>query len=241
MKFKFFAILAFCLLLSGVNGSSFAIEPGFISVSSSATKEVDPNRAEVIFYIETTKKTAQEASEKNKILTNEVIAAIKSEISKNETDSIKTSAFVVRPDYYYAKDNKKTLNAYVATNSIYVVTSNIQNIGRIIDLAISAGATRVDRLNLTLDNNDKYCSSVLVEAVKDSKFKAAELAKALGTSLAGVKSVHTSCSTQSINNSPYRLYAKSVGSNATSEALSTPIEAGKIKIYANVNANYNLK
>lgn len=230
-----------CFVFFAVGTSAVIAEPGYVSVSSSLTNEVEPNRAEVNFQIETVEKTAQQASEKNKVVTSNVIAAIKSEIASNESDSIKTSAFVVRPDYYWTKDNKKNLNGYVATNSIYVVTTNIQNAGRIIDLALEAGATRVDSFSLTLDNPNKYCTQVLQDAVKDTQFKAAAIAKTLGTSILGVKSINTSCSTQNITNTPYRLM-KTVGAdNATSESMATPIEAGKIKIYANVNANYNLK
>lgn len=239
-KSKFFVALTLCALVAGCFSSVIA-EPGYVSVSSSMTKEVDPNRAEVKLYIETTEKTAQLASEKNKTITNAVIAAVKPEISGS--DSIKTSAFVVRPDYYWTKDNKKNLNGYVATNSIYVVTSNIQNSGKIIDLALKAGATRVDSFNLTLDNPNKYCTEVIQDAVKDTQFKAGAIAKTLGTSVLGVKSINTSCNTNTVSNSHYRLMTNAAMADGaeSAEASAVPIEAGKIKIYANVNASYNLK
>lgn len=240
IKLKFFAALTLCALAAGCFTTVVA-EPGYVTVSSSLTKEVDPNRAEVTLYIETIEKTAQSASEKNKTVTNAVIAAIKPEISG--ADSIRTSAFVVRPDYYRTKDNKRSINAYVATNSIYVVTSNIQNSGKIIDLALKAGATRVDSFNLTLDNPNKYCTEVIQDAVRDTQFKAGSIAKTLGTSILGVKSINTSCNANPASNSAYRLYAKATMADAAGveEAASIPIEAGKIKVYANVNASYNLK
>ncbi len=242
--FKFRFALALCLSFialgcSAANNS----EDGYINVSSSITKDVDPDKAEVIFYVETSEKNAQDAAEKNKVITNNVIEAIKAEIVSNEKDSIKTSAFVVRPDYYWTKDNKKVLNSYVATNSIYVITTNIQNTGKIIDLALQAGATKVDSFRMTLDNVNNYCTTVLQEAAKDTMFKAGSIAKTLGTSVLGVKSVNTSCSTQNVNHSPYRLMAKNAVAESSDAvgSVSTPIEAGKIKIYANVNASYKLK
>lgn len=240
IKRKLAAALGVCIFVVGAISAGVAAEPGYISVSSSATKEVDPNRAEVNFYIETTEKTAQLASEKNKEVANKVINALKPELAKNSADSIKTSAFVVRPEYYWTKDNKKNLRGYVATNTIYVVTSNIQNAGKIIDAALNAGASRVDSFNLTLDNPNKYCTDVIQEAVKDSQFKASSIAKSLNTSLLGVKSISTSCSTQSVSNHMLRFAAANDSLSSAKEA-STPIEAGKIKIYANVNASYNIK
>lgn len=242
--FKFRFALALCLSFIALGCSAANdSEDGYINVSSSITKDVDPDKAEVIFYVETSEKNAQDASEKNKVITNNVIEAIKPEIISNEKDSIKTSAFVVRPDYYWTKDNKKVLNSYIATNSIYVVTTNIQNAGKIIDLALQAGATKVDSFRMTLDNVNNYCTTVLQEAAKDTMFKAGSIAKVLGTSVLGVKSVNTSCSTQNVNHSPYRLMAKNAVAESSDAAgsLSTPIEAGKIKIYANVNASYKLK
>lgn len=218
-------------------------ETGYVNVSSSITKEVDPDKAEVIFYVETTEKTAQEAADKNKLITNAVIEAIKPEILNNKNDSIKTSAFVVRPDYYWTKDNKKVLNSYVATNSVYVVTTNIQNAGKIIDLALQAGANKVDSFRLTLDSENNYCTSLLEEATRDTQFKAGAIAKVLGTSISGAKSINTSCSSQNVNHTPYRLLAKNAMNDSAevAGAVSTPIEAGKIKIFANVNASYKLK
>ena len=241
-KLRFLCALALCFISLG----SFAAineEDGYISVSSSVTKEVDPDKAEVVFYVETSEKTAQEASDKNKAITNAVIDAIRPEVLGNANDSIKTSAFVVRPDYYWTKDNKKILNSYVATNSVYVVTTNIQNAGKIIDLAIQAGATKVDSFKLTLDNVNNYCTGVLEEAARDTQFKAGSVAKVLGTSVTGVKSIVTSCSTQNVSHAPYRLLAKNAVSESADVAgsVSTPIEAGKIKIFANVNASYKLK
>ena len=121
--------LLLALSLCCVSLAGYAIsekEQGYINVSSSITKDVDPDKAEVVFYVETSEKTAQEAADKNKTITNNVIDAIKPEIIANEKDSIKTSAFIVRPDYYWTKDNKKVLNSYIATNSVYVITTNIQ-------------------------------------------------------------------------------------------------------------------
>ena len=238
-KNSILTVLCFCFVAIGCNAAE--METGYVNVSSSVTKDVDPNRAEVVFYVETTEKTAQDASEKNKAITNNVINAIKSEISSNNDDSIKTSAFVVRPDYYWTKDNKKVLNSYVATNSVYVVTSNIQNAGQIIDLAIKAGANRVDSFRLTLDNPNNYCTGVLEEAVKDTQFKAGSIAKTLGTSVLGVKSISTSCSSQNSTRSPYVMMKNSLADSAESATSVTPIEAGKIKVYANVNASYYLK
>ena len=240
LNFKLLMALSLSLLLVGNN--AYAVqEKGYINVSSSITKEVDPDKAEVVFYVETSEKTPQEASNKNKLITTNVIEAIKSEITTNENDSIKTSAFVVRPDYYWTKDNKKVLNSYIATNSIYVVTTNIQNTGKIIDLAIQAGATKVDSFKMTLDNVNTYCTSVLEEATKDTMFKAWSIAKVLGTSITSAKSVNTSCNTQNSTPAQYRFMAKNAVAETSDATSSTPIEAGKIKIYANVNASYNIK
>ena len=132
------------------------------------------------------------------------------------------------------------MNGYVATNSIYFTTSNIQNVGKVIDLALSNGANKVNRFNLTLDNPNKYCTSVLEDAVKDTQFKASSIAKVLNTSVTGVRSVSTSCSSQSSSISPYsNMMLKA--SSSDSVASSTPIEAGKIKVYASVDASYYVK
>ena len=69
--FKFRFALALCLSFIALGCSAANdSEDGYINVSSSITKDVDPDKAEVIFYVETSEKNAQDASEKNKVITN---------------------------------------------------------------------------------------------------------------------------------------------------------------------------
>ena len=216
-------------------------EPGYISVSSSVSKEVEPDVASLRFSVEKTAKTPDEASEKNKDTISKVLDAVKAELNP-ETDTIKTASFSVEPEYYW-ENNKQHLKGYKASNTVVVVVStDLEKLGKIMNAALQNGATRVDGLNFTLKDTNKYCANLLAEAAAETKVKAYTVAKALGTSVVGVKTINTSCSTQEYDRH-IRYYAASakIADGAVNESSPVPIEQGKMKIYASVNADYNLK
>lgn len=215
-------------------------EAGVISVSSSLTKEVEPNIAELVLKVEISGDTAQIASDENKKIANAVIDAVKPLLVPGSKDYIKTSAFVVSPQYIYDKNKVRTINNYIATNSIEISTSNVQNVGKVIDAALGAGANRVGSLKLRIDSPNSYCVPMLEEASKDAFFKAGAVAKAIGKNIAGVKFVNTSCN---IQNDVGLLYDGGIMAKTMVSApvQSTPIEAGKVLIHANVNSEYYVK
>ena len=226
-----------CVLALMCSAKTIA-EPGFVSVTSSVTKEVAPDTANISIYIESRDKTPEQASNKNKTVANDVINAIKADLTA-ESDIIRTERLVVRPEYVWT-NNKRVIKGYMATNSVTVILKDLQKVGKVMDSALKAGATQIDNFGMTLSSSNKYCVDALAEAVKDTQIKASTIAKTLGTSVAGVKSITTSCSTQNSGSGMMR-YAMSNKAVDMAEEVSTPVESGKIKIYANVNANYNLK
>lgn len=231
-----------------LTASAFAFQPalsavqsvtnGVISVSSSATKEVEPDIAEISFSVETTNKNVELATKDNKYIVDKVINALKTKIQTG--DELKTSSYSVRPDYSYSsKDSKRTLIGYTVTNSVKVTTKKVSNVGTLIDTAVSNGANRVDNLSFKLENEKTYCNDLYPQIVKDAQSQASIIARALNMNVVGLKALNASCSTQ-YSSAPYRLmYAKTA--NAEADQVRTPVEAGKIKVFSSVNAEFNVK
>ena len=219
------------------------IERGFVSVSTTANTELPPDVVEISIAVQTQdEKSLQKATEENKQISDRVYTELSKMINKDNGDFIKTTNYNAAPIYNYKK-NKKDLVRYEVSNSIVVHTKAIKDAGKMIDRAISLGATNIDNLNFSISAYDKECDQLLGIAAKKAYTRAGILAASANNTLNGIKSMNGSCSTS--NAMPqYRLLAKniSLGSAADSAAeSSSPIQGGVIKLYANLNASYFVK
>ena len=218
-------------------------QKGTLAVSYTSEKEVSPDTVEVSIAVKTEDKhSLQIAANKNKEVSDKVYAYLKANIDTRNGDFIKTSNYSARPVYYY-KDGKRILSKYEVSNNIIVHTKTIDKISVHIEKSLHLGATNVDSLNFTLSDKDKECSSLLEKATKEVRSRADVVALAAGTSIVGVKAIDTTCSLNHPSVPRYRnmLMAKNAMSDSAGEIVQdngVQIEAGVIKVYSTVNANF---
>lgn len=210
-------------------------DAGYISVSASSTQEVAPNQVEITINIETSDKYLQKASDDNKIIANKVYSSLKSLLGAN--DYLKTQNYSANPVYIYTKENKKVLDKYVVSNNVVVRTKNLALTSKLIDTAIAQGATNVNNLQFSTADYDDACSGVLAGLTKKAYSQADAVAKSINSQILGTKSINLTCSPEN-NPRPYMYMAKGAMNDSVS---ATPIESGKIKIYANVDASFYVK
>ena len=213
------------------------IERGVISTSTSINKEISPDTVEISVAVTSTDNNSlQAASNKNKDLTDKLYKTLKEMINPANGDYVKTSDYRAQPLYIYL-NNKRNFDKYEVSNRITIHTKATNKVGEIIDKAVASGATNIDSLNFTAQYENQ-CDTLIIEATKSTKSKAEKYAQAAGTTITGVKSLNTSCSTSS-NRVSNLMMAKAVYGN-TDEA-STPIESGTIRVNVTVNATYFVK
>lgn len=212
-------------------------EEGYISTNFSQTKEISPNIAEISIAIETSAQTLQKASDDNKAISEKVYSGLKNIINTSNGDYIKTKNFSARPVYIHTKENKRILDKYVVSNTINVKTKNVDSVSKIIDKSIELGATNVNNLEFLVADYDSACNELLAELTKKAYTQASSVAAAINAKVLGVKSINTTCSTQNNSMPYYTMLAKS----SEDSSKSTPLESGKIKIYANIDASFYVK
>ena len=240
-------VLAAPSLSLPVNAVDNTVERGYLSVSYTTEKEVSPDTVEFSIAIRTEdKKSMQEASSKNKEISNRVYEYLKSSIKPANGDYIKTSNYSANPVYTY-KDNKRIFDRYEVSNNIIVHTKSLDNVASLIDKSISMGATGVNSLNFSLANKDQKCSEMLSFGGREVRKRGDLLASSVGTVITGVKNVRTSCSlNQRRVNYAYsnRLMAKAAMADGAAMEVAEPvtnIESGNITIYASVDADFFVK
>ncbi len=237
------ALVLGCASTQAITTNS-GIERGYISVSTNANAEVAPDVAEVSIAVQTfDNKSIQKATLQNKEISEKVIAELKLMINTANGDFIKTTNYNASPVYSYS-GSKKTLEKYQVSNSVVVHTKSIDKIGTIIDKAIALGATDVNSLSFSVSNYENKCNDLLELASTRAKARAEAVAKTVPTTISGIRTMDVSCSANNAVRTQYRLMKSNLAADAAgaaTEATSTTIESGVVKIYANVNASFFVK
>lgn len=227
-------IVLFLFLLPGFSVIAETIEKGYIAVTESTTKEISPNQAEISISIETSNKSLQTASEENKKIANKVYESLKNLLNPN--DYIKTSNYSARAEYIYT-NNKKNIDKYVVSNTITIRVKKVELVSKLIDTAIAQGATNIENLQFSATDYDCSCNDALAELTKKAYNKAEFVAKSINSQIIGLKSINATCN---LENNPYPMGGM-LARQSKMDNFTTPIESGKLKIYANVDASFYTK
>jgi uncharacterized protein len=207
-----------------------------LSVSGKATMKTNPDRVTVSFGVETTNTTASSALRSNSEAANKLVNVLKAAgVQENETS---TSSFVITPNYNYSESGTvENITGYTVTNSIQIQSSNINNISRWIDVAISTGANKVDSIYFSVSDKklDGIENDLLKIAINNAKSKADIAASIVGLKVIGVRSINLNeFQPPSPIPQPY-LAEKSLAAAAESSPISTPILTGMQEVTTQIS------
>jgi uncharacterized protein YggE len=140
---------------------------------------------------------------------------------------IRTSGYSLTPNFRYARDGgQPTLTGYTASNAVEIVTSDLANLGKVIDAGTQAGANNVRGLEFQLKDEAPVRAQALAEAARKARAGAEAMAAALGLKIVRVLSAEEGGEPQVVRP---RLAMAMGAQNAT-----TPIESGNIQVQASV-------
>ena len=141
---------------------------------------------------------------------------------------IKTALFSINKVYDYV-DNRQIDKGYSVRNILEVRMRNMDQVGRIIDVAVANGANIVDFIEFEVSEPDIYYLQALNLALEDGKQKALSMAETLDIIVDSVPRRVTENSTSPI-------IPRSV--NLREGAFATPIEPGTKQIEAMVTMEF---
>ncbi|MBI2127114.1 MAG: SIMPL domain-containing protein [Thaumarchaeota archaeon] len=169
-----------------------------ISVSGTGVAKANPDRVLVALAISEEAKTAQLATESAATIFNKLLATLAAEgISRND---VQTNSINLNPVYFYPERAPPVITGYRLDHSITVTiksqdtTQLGKQAGKVIDVAIAAGVTRINGISFAAgDESIKVLrTQALKAAIEDAKDKANTMANALGVKIVGVSSVSES-------------------------------------------------
>ena len=121
---------------------------------------------------------------------NEKIAAIKQALldAGGQETEINTDSINIYANYDYS-DNTEVIVGYTANNSLSVRTTDIDNVGALIDAAFAAGANTLDNVQFTVQDDSEAREQALTKAVEDARRKADVLAAAAGMQVTAIENI----------------------------------------------------
>jgi len=198
-----------------------------MTVQGSSSLSVEPDTASIQLEVVTEDEQLSQAQQDNTIRMNEVIQTLlQAGIARG---NMQTTAYGIHPLYDYV-DGKQEFRTYQVTHSLIVVIEDINQVGRVIDLAVRSGVNRVSNIQFTLENREGYDQRALSDALQNAINKAATMAETLNVNLDStpIKIVEE----KSDIRRPFQPFA------AADVSLTTPIQPGEINIEARVEVKF---
>jgi len=144
-----------------------------ITVTGTGLIKVSPDFASISLSVETTHQNSATAQKENIQIIEELVNALERHgITKND---ISTGWFGVYPIYDYNYFVSSRVNGYRVTNQLNVKVRDVDNVGKVFDIATAAGANIAHGVHFGIEDNTSAYSKALIKAIDSAKRKVAVL------------------------------------------------------------------
>ena len=205
-----------------------------IITSAQGEARVTPDRATVYLGVETRSATAALASTGNARRQQAVFDALRR--LGIAPDQISTVSYNIQPEQVYHPDKGDTIPrivGYRVTNMIRVELRRLDQVGAVLDAAVSHGANTVNSLDFYASNPDSARRAALAQAVERARADAEVMARSAGGRLGSLIDL---TSGQSISPRPTPMIMAATRMEAD---VSTPIAAGEQTLTVQVSARWH--
>jgi uncharacterized protein YggE len=204
-------------------GTASAQRSPYVRASGSGIVSVKPDQMKLTVGVITQADTAQQAADDNAVRSTAVLDALRKLLGASA--DLRTISYSVSPIYKYPSGATPILSGYTANNSIEVTTGDLSIAGRLIDVAVQAGASTVGGIRFGLKDPQPARLAALKLAVQQSRANAEAMANGLGSRLGMVVSIAESSVASTVNAD--RGIAAGAGTP-------TPVETGMLEVSASV-------
>jgi len=189
-----------------------------------------PDQATITLGVQTENIDPAIAQQENAILIANVLTAMSKLGIPDE--HIKTTDYRIEPQYEF-KDGKEFFRNYKVTHMIELLTSQIDEVGTIVDTAVKNGANSVSNVRFSLGNPELVYNQALSISLKNAYQKAMAITQTIRTTLDPIPLKVTELTGEPM---PVLFQA-----NVYSKAAATPIQPGELNISARVQVEYQYK
>lgn len=221
------------------------IEAGhtLLVVSAQGSSTRTPDMASYSAGVTTQGATASEALSANSTQMNRVVAALK-QAGIADRD-IQTSNLNLNPIYSQPKrlpdgsyeDGPQRIVGYQANNNVSVRQRKLEDMGKVIDALVRAGANQVNGPNFMLAEPDAAQDEARVAAMRDARARADLYAKAAGLRVHRIISISESGGYAPM---PVMYMRKEMAMDAAAPPPPPPVAAGELEMNINLTVQFEL-
>ncbi len=206
-----------------------------LNVNGTGQVYLIPDIAYIYVGVHTERATASEAVAANTAETQKVIAALKD--AGIEAKDIKTTNFSIWPNTQYSPEGQQIGVVYVVDNSVYVTVRNLDNLGDLLDAAVSAGANSINSIQFDVADKSQAIKQARDAALENARTQAQELAAAAGVKLGEIQSIGF----YDTSAAPYVDTFGGKGGGGGMESAAVPIQPGQLTLTVTVSLTYEIK
>lgn len=177
------ACAALVLLASPAGAQTQASDPPTVVTSGEGVVEAVPDVARFTVAAEARASNPREAQQRGAALMGPVLDRLRG--IGLQDDAIRTRAYDVEPEYDFT-DGRRTLRGYVARNSAEVRVDDLDRLGEVMAVAVTAGATSVGGVIFDVTDRAALEREALRLAVADARARAEAAAAGAGLEVASV-------------------------------------------------------
>ncbi len=225
------SLVLICIIALGtVSAATIPEDSARLQVTGNAVITADPDTALITLGVETSSTSADKAAAENAERMASVLEAL--EALGLEGSTISTSGYNI---YSYSDTFARTTSdeaittTYNVHNGITITTKDLDQVGRIVDTAVKAGANQVQNVRFDLADKQEMQLQALAIAIEQALAKADVMAKSAGETIGGVVSVSEEYGTYVAKNESLQMMAGGFDRGAT-----TSINPGEIEVTAQV-------
>jgi uncharacterized protein YggE len=206
--------------------------PVVVTAGEGIVKAV-PDRAFVTITAESRAANPRDAQKKNAEQMKPVLDKLRSAGIPQE--AIRTTSYELHMEYDWVRE-RRVAKGYVARNSVEVRVDDIDRLGELLDIAVTAGATDVGGIRFDLKERARLERDALRLAVQDARARGEAIASASGQTIEGVLRVEE----QGVSSPPpMPMMRQAMGQEDA--AASVPIAAGEMELRGRVTLTLRVK
>jgi uncharacterized protein len=210
-----------------------------ILATGQGLRTVQADRATLHVAVRTSAATPNAAGERNAALNNAIRAAIAGVgVAREDISTAGYMVYSTRPQdprqFQWSRDS-----GFVATNTVRVLIRRPEQlalVGRVIDTALSAGATHINGVFYEARRTAEAEREALAEAVADARARAESMARAAGGSLGEL--LHLSASGSPGYRPPFAPYPAAAAMMRAGGPEPTTVTSGDIEVRQSVTARW---
>lgn len=207
-----------------------------VMVSGEGKVSIKPNIAIATIGVDITTANLTDATSQANTKMNAVIEKLKSlGVADKDIQTVNYNLYpITAPSKGPDSSAPPAITGYRVSNQVRVTVRKLDDLGKLLDAAVTAGANNIYGVSFSVDDVTPYQQQARAAAIKDASDKAALIAKSAGIQLGPILSITESGAM------PIPLSAPSARFSAGG-ATDVPIQTGEMQVTIDVAVRYSIK